>query len=217
MRWGSVWLAIGVAQIATSAPLPLVLKERLDVISDNLDGPVTILRARYTRHFSPATPLPTINRDKFSQTPVEITTPPSHPIDPVFLPRLSKHTNPKALPSGHEPVASDQFSRTLPEDEEVLEVSEAEIEAALSSFARPGMPCTYARQPREGDDMLIIYLAASFLLVVVTVETWGSYKRRRQGAIRLGEEGTSPQPQSVRADPEVAEELLDEKQDVLRL
>lgn len=215
MRWGSVWLAIGVAQIATSAPLPLVVNERLDVISDNLNGPVTILRARHTRHFPPATPLPTINRSKFSQTPVEISTPYSHPIDPAFLPRLSKHTIPKVLSPGHEPVASGNLD-AMPEEEDVLEVSEADIEAALSSFARPGMPCTYTRQPRDGNDMLIIYLAASFLLVVVTVETWGSYKRRRQGAIRLGEEGTSPQHQSVRADPEVAEEILDEKQDVRR-
>lgn len=102
----------------------------------------------------------------------------------------------------------------MPEDEDVLEISEADVEATLSSFARPGMPCHYAKQPRERNDMLVICLAASFLLVVVTVETWGSYKHRRQGAIRLAEGSTRPPPQSVVADVEGSKELWDEKQDV---
>lgn len=103
-------------------------------------------------------------------------------------------------------------------DEDLLEVTETDVDiTTFASFARPGMPCRHGRLLRENNDMLIIYLATSFLLVVVMVETWGSYVRRQeQGTIRLKEspirEVCSIQSEAA---PDVPKDVSDEKKALL--
>jgi hypothetical protein len=55
---------------------------------------------------------------------------------------------------------------------ELFEVSEMEIAIAIPS--RMGAPCHYARLSRERNDVMVVFLAVAFLLVVLTVETWGT-------------------------------------------
>ncbi|KAK4453478.1 hypothetical protein QBC34DRAFT_207668 [Podospora aff. communis PSN243] len=75
---------------------------------------------------------------------------------------------------------------------ELFEVSEMEIAIAIPS--RMGTPCHYARLSRERNDVLVVFLAVAFLLVVLTVETWeticSSVRKvfSRRGAIRLEDE-----------------------------
>jgi hypothetical protein len=74
------------------------------------------------------------------------------------------------------------------------------------------MPCHHGQLAQDRNDMLIVYLAAAFMIVVVVMEAWGG-AFRRQGAIRL-DETTSRPPASVRADAEDYDRLLDEKRSV---
>ncbi|KAK0633231.1 hypothetical protein B0T14DRAFT_560839 [Immersiella caudata] len=75
---------------------------------------------------------------------------------------------------------------------ELFEVSEMEIAIAIPS--RMGAPCHYARLSRERNDVMVVFLAVAFLLVVLTVETWGTICSSvrnvfgRRGAIRLEDE-----------------------------
>ncbi|KAH6855054.1 hypothetical protein B0I37DRAFT_350288 [Chaetomium sp. MPI-CAGE-AT-0009] len=61
----------------------------------------------------------------------------------------------------------------------------------------------------DRNNMLIVYLAAAFMVVVVAMEAWGS-AFRRQGAIRL-DETTSLLSASVRANADDQDRSLDEK------
>ncbi|KAK3354755.1 hypothetical protein B0H65DRAFT_23275 [Neurospora tetraspora] len=82
---------------------------------------------------------------------------------------------------------------------------------SLPSSSRPSngtSPCPfYVGKPRDHDDVLIIFLVSTFLLVVVVVEAWdpvcrsvrNRFSSRRKGAIRLVEE-TETKPKSFRND-----------------
>lgn len=74
---------------------------------------------------------------------------------------------------------------------------------------QPGMPYHHGQLAQDRNDMLIVYLAAAFMIVVVVMEAWGG-AFRRQGAIRL-DETTSRPPASVRADADEYDRSLDEK------
>ncbi|KAK1783840.1 hypothetical protein QBC45DRAFT_5434 [Copromyces sp. CBS 386.78] len=73
----------------------------------------------------------------------------------------------------------------------------------LPTSSRPSngtTPCPFyvVGKPRDHDDVLVIFLVSTFLLVVVVVEAWGAvcqsvrtrFASKRQGAIRLVEEET---------------------------
>lgn len=93
--------------------------------------------------------------------------------------------------------------------------------SSSSSSSRPSsngtstLPCPFysvrnGKQPRDHDDVLIIFLVSTFLLVVVVVEAWGPVWRsirnrfsssRKEGVIRLVEEKeTETKPKSFRDD-----------------
>jgi len=74
------------------------------------------------------------------------------------------------------------------------------------------IPYRQAWPSREHNDMLIVCLAAAFMVAVVVMETWKSLSSR-QGTIRL--ETTAHQPQlSIRATPDNLDDTHDEKRRV---
>ncbi|KAK3363457.1 hypothetical protein B0T25DRAFT_42162 [Lasiosphaeria hispida] len=101
--------------------------------------------------------------------------------------------------------------------DDVFDVTELDITIGIPSTSL-GVPCQYARLSRERNDVLVVCLAVAFLLVVLTVETWGSLCRsarqslRKEGAIRLEEEATR-EPLSIRACSEAPETVHREKAD----
>ncbi|KAK0723956.1 hypothetical protein B0T21DRAFT_351084 [Apiosordaria backusii] len=201
MRWSGFYIALSLAHLATCAPVAVVLKERLEVVSDAVNGVVSVLQSRSSELSGIISEK---SQDESSQTPIEVGSPQLRP--------LTKH-RPATLW-----LEDEEGSPVVPlVDEDFLEVTETDVDITLCSFARPGMPCRHGRILRENNDMLIIYLATSFLLVVVMVETWGSYVRRQeQGTIRL-EESPVREVCSVQADPtpDVAQDVSDEKKALL--
>ncbi|KAK4194303.1 hypothetical protein QBC40DRAFT_35454 [Triangularia verruculosa] len=201
MRWSGIYIALGLAHLATCSPVPVVLKERLEVFSDAVNGVVTVLQSRSSELSSVISER---SQDGSAQTPIEVGSPQLRP--------LTKH-RPAELWS-----EDDMDAPVIAlGDEDLLEVTETEVDITLSTFARPGMPCRQGRIMRENNDMLIIYLATSFLLVVIMVETWGSYMRRQErGEIRLDE---SPVREvcSIQSDPTPtpAQDMSDEKKSLL--
>ncbi|KAK4102194.1 hypothetical protein N658DRAFT_506406 [Parathielavia hyrcaniae] len=97
----------------------------------------------------------------------------------------------------------------LDEDDEVWELLEG-LEGATPP--RAGMPCHHGPSSRERNDMLVVFLAAAFMVAVVVMETWGRLFRRH-GAIRL-EETTNQAPVSIRAMSEEQIGIGDEKRRV---
>ncbi|KAK0655915.1 hypothetical protein B0T16DRAFT_384706 [Cercophora newfieldiana] len=108
-----------------------------------------------------------------------------------------------------EPVRQQHRMET---ETELFEISEMEIAIAIPS--RMGTPCHYARLSRERNDMLVVFLAVAFLIVVLTVEAWGSICGRArsvfgcQGAIRLEDDEeravAAHQPLSIQASEDVS-------------
>ncbi|KAK4181221.1 hypothetical protein QBC36DRAFT_122764 [Triangularia setosa] len=189
MRWSGFYIALSLVHLATCSPVPVVLKERLEVFSDAVNGVVTVLQSRSSK--------------LSTQTPIE-----------VGLPQLQPLTK-------HRPAElwGDEMDApvVILGDEDLLEATETDVDiTTFSSFARPGMPCRHGRILRENNDMLIIYLATSFLLVVVMVETWGSYMRRERGTIRL-EKSSAQEVCCIQADTtrDVAQAVSDEKKPLL--
>ncbi|KAH6628490.1 hypothetical protein F5144DRAFT_310313 [Chaetomium tenue] len=84
----------------------------------------------------------------------------------------------------------------------------------LDSVGPPQLDMPYYQGPTSHDrnDMLIVYLAAAFMVVVVVMEAWGGASRR-QGSIRLDESSSWP-PASLRADANNHDRSLDEKRSV---
>ncbi|KAK4674101.1 hypothetical protein QC763_117520 [Podospora pseudopauciseta] len=199
MRW---YIVLGLAHMATCSPVPVLLKERLEIFSDAANGVVTVLQSRSSELSSVISER---SQDGSAQTPIEVASPQLRP--------LTKH-RPAAETWEDE---MDAPVVTLG-DEDLLEVTETDVDiTTFASFARPGMPCRHGRLLRENNDMLIIYLATSFLLVVVMVETWGSCVRRQeQGTIRL-EESPIREVCSIQleAAPDVPKDVSDEKKALL--
>ncbi|KAK0668135.1 hypothetical protein QBC41DRAFT_127939 [Cercophora samala] len=201
MRWTGFYIALGVAHMVTCSPVPVVLKERLEIFSDAVNGVVTVLQSRSSEL---STVISGGSQDGSTQTPIEAGSPQLRP--------LTKHR-----PAEKWEDEMDAPVVTLG-DEDLLEVTETDVDiTTFASFARPGMPCRHGRILRENNDMLIIYLATSFLLVVVMVETWGSYMRKQErGAIRL-EESPVREVCSIQSDstPDITQDVSDEKKALL--
>ncbi|KAK4225101.1 hypothetical protein QBC38DRAFT_483839 [Podospora fimiseda] len=190
MRLGTFSVILGFAHLATCASLPIVtIKGRLDVVpSDATEGAVTILQT--TSRHSSSSP----SADEPIVIPVEI--------NANTLPSLRKHRNSKFVSPIPYPVSPVPYPVVTDEDGEPInptpppppqdfdgdyepiEITESEN---LSSFAHPGIPYRHGKVG-EINDMHVIMLAVAFLMVVIIMETWASYSRRRQGRIRL--EGT---------------------------
>ncbi|KAK3991211.1 hypothetical protein QBC44DRAFT_55060 [Cladorrhinum sp. PSN332] len=182
MRLGTFSAILSVAHLATCAPLPVVVRGRLDVVwPDAAEGTVTILQTT-SRHPSSS------SVDDPIRIPIEI--------DASVVPPLRKHRTAKLVsPIPHPvspvpyPVVSDEDGEPIHpppqdlDDDEPIEIKDSEN---LSSFAHPGIPYRHGKVG-ESNDMHVLMLAAAFLTVVVVIETWGSYSRRRQGRIRLEE------------------------------
>jgi hypothetical protein len=109
------------------------------------------------------------------------------PLATEYLLSLRPDANPGAgvrKGEGSRPVRQrpDAQQHRMDVEAELFEVGEMEIAIAIPS--RTGTPCHYARLSRERNDVLVVFLAVAFLLVVLTVETWGSICRRLVSCFR---------------------------------
>lgn len=171
MRLKVLSAALSVTHFATCAPLPVTVRGQLDVVSvDASHGTVTLLQTRAR--------LPSSSVEDPIRIPIDI--------EPSILPPLTKHRYPKPVrPVTYQVVDEDQPINPPQEldDENPYEMIDNEN---LSSFANPGIPYQQGKvAPRETNDMHVVILAASFLGVVIVVEAWNSYKRRRLVRERL--------------------------------
>lgn len=60
------------------------------------------------------------------------------------------------------------------EDDNILELLDVDVVGPH----QPGSPCQEGHRSRERNDMLIVYLAGAFMLVVVAIEACGTVLRR---------------------------------------
>ncbi|KAL2023559.1 hypothetical protein VTK56DRAFT_2167 [Thermocarpiscus australiensis] len=175
MKPSRLYLALGLAHLSRCAPLD---------VSDAVDGVATTPRVRPI-HIPPRTAPQAVTHD-ISQSPVVTRPAPPHgQPDPEFRRQISHpESTETSLPTpGHDPMDS---LDGINDEDYASEVDAMDPPFAQPSFAQPGMPCQHGRSARERNDMLVVFLAVAFMLVVVMMETWGSVFRR-QGVIRLQE------------------------------
>ncbi|KAL2183268.1 hypothetical protein L209DRAFT_758779 [Thermothelomyces heterothallicus CBS 203.75] len=111
----------------------------------------------------------------------------------VLLPPLSRHRPPPPAERPEEPETDAVFVPHPAQDEP----NNPELfESQTTENPESAIPCHQAWSPRENNDVLVVCLAAAFMLVVVVMEVWKSLFRRK-GAIRL-ESSASPSQVSFR-------------------
>lgn len=187
MKTATLYLALlHLAPLALSAPM---LTELATSGKPQGAAPSSRIRWKFGRPKFPSTVrLPATGDDRVSGYP------PPHPIDLVFLhsPRPGRDSEPEL------PFPEPQRREDV---EDMFELTDMDLAIAIPTAARP---CQHARASREHNDVLVVVLAVAFLLIVLTVETWGSLSRSvrrillKQGAIRLDEE-TPKEPLSIQA------------------
>lgn len=191
MKASSLYLALGVAQLATCAPAVV----RVGDISD------AIRSSSLHQHTGPGQGP---DQGGAPVVVVVVEPPPPHrliltrPLHDALLPPLSKHRTPPPPPGagvGGSPYPS--------------------IDGNVVTPPQLGMPCHGAGSSHERNDMLVVFLAVAFMAMVVVMETWGSIsRRRRQGAIRLEEttkQQQQPPPISIQAMSDNQSGIGDEK------
>ncbi|KAK0729855.1 hypothetical protein B0H67DRAFT_638426 [Lasiosphaeris hirsuta] len=210
MKVSNLYLALQLAPLAMSAPVPFGLTKHTKPGShDTYDYkvmPKTTWRLRRPK-FAPdvlffdddADEIPLNNRpvtlSKSTPTSEALAIP--RPIPTEYLLVIESDSNSGAT---SEKTSHDVSSL---DGDDLFDIAELDIAIGIPS-ARLGAPCQYARLSRERNDVLVVCLAVAFLLIVLTVETWGSLCRsarrslRKEGAIRLEEELTC-EPLSIQA------------------
>ncbi len=154
MKASTLCLALsGVAQLVACAPAPGGPTARADEISDTTHGDVAPAPRRWSAY--PNQDPPTVSQPGGTL-----------PVDVDVLPPLSKHRTPGGAPWPH------------PNHHEHDHVFEPLDVTSITPPAHPGMPCHHSRSSRERNDMLVVFLAIAFMVVVVVMETWGSIFRR---------------------------------------
>ncbi|KAK4162476.1 hypothetical protein QBC43DRAFT_336265 [Cladorrhinum sp. PSN259] len=186
MKLGTFSVILSIAHLSTCAPLPVVVRGRLDVASsDAAEGTVTLLQTTSRHPSSPS--------DDHIRIPVDI--------NPSILPPLTKHRKPKVVSPSTSPYPNLDGDEPIspPPDLDDGESSEFLDSENLSSFANPGIPYQYG-EAGESNGMHAVVFAAAFLMFVIIHETWNNYQRRRsprEGTIRLEkatDEKRPPQP-----------------------
>jgi hypothetical protein len=232
MKASSLYFALSAAQLAICAPAT-VATERQNHAPDTVDNAATARRT-WTTYLDENEAAGRDRHDPRGRPE------PFYPAHGELLPPLSKHRihEPVSSRPGQEPLDVDAI-HVPPPKPNADDVPEP-LDLDATAPARPGMPCHHARPSQERNDMLVVFLAVAFLVVVVVVETWGSLFRRwvlpgqrrsaplsrvwegvpegltirsdlyRQGTIRL-EESTNQPPLSIRANPDDQDGIGDEK------
>lgn len=198
-------LALSAAQLAISAPIPRNLMNRGDVVSsrerDATPPPKAWLVDNDQGDNQDDGPAPNGQGTRMLPRPKTYQLSLLRPLSRHRIPNEERHRGPAGdvmrLPHHLHDEDHDHFG---PPD------------LNLAGPPQPGMPCHQDQASHDRNDMLIVYLAAAFMVVVVVMEAWaGAF--RRQGAIRL-DETTSRPPASVRADAYDRDRSLDEKRSV---
>ncbi|KAK4145720.1 uncharacterized protein C8A04DRAFT_26465 [Dichotomopilus funicola] len=202
MKATAVFLALCAAHLAMCAPIAeFYPAHAVDTSGRDPKDPVT-----------PTAWLPIGRGDK--QHPVgDEHSPRSQPrLSPIgLLPSLSKHRTPKKdRQESPEMRALRLYYPGHHEDDDILELLDVDVVGPH----QPGLPCHGGHRSHERNDMLIVYLAGAFMLVVVGIEAFGTILRRER-AIKL-EETSQPPPASISIRADAGDELgmMDEKRGV---
>ncbi|KAK1750255.1 hypothetical protein QBC47DRAFT_365418 [Echria macrotheca] len=222
MRSSSLYLAFQLVPLVLGAPigLPQVLR-----VSQDEGNRVSVKRWRGLPRTAPEViPLRGgLDDTMFDNRPQRITK--SDPISKVLgterpIPSEYLLSIPRGKTNGHDARGNSETMaqrRIDAEDEDMLEISDMDISIAIPTSAKPRTPCQYARLSGDRNDVLVVMLAVAFLLAVLLVESWASFRRSfgwmvsRHGPIRLEDEEKRPhQPLSIRSsEMEETEKLND--------
>lgn len=158
MKASTFYLAFSIAQLATCAPTPGDLIQRMDGIPDRR-GHGT---AEPPRVWSP------YHSENDAPTPDGHDSPsvPPRPIDAQLPPRLSKHQRPGARLPRPGTVELIRQRYAVVDESEVLELLGIDTGASQT-----GLPRYQDERSREHNNMLIVFLAATFIVAVVVTET----------------------------------------------
>jgi hypothetical protein len=189
MKASSLYFALSAAQLAICAPMAAVATERQNHAPDTVDSAATT-RKTWTTYLDENE---AAGRDRHDPRGRPEPLAPAHG---ELLPPLSKHRTHESVSSrpGQEPHKVDALHVPYPRpnDDAVPEL----LDLDATSPPRPGMPCHHARPSGERNDMLVVFLAVAFMVMVVVMETWGSIFRRwvlllnsRSRAPRLRDKG----------------------------
>ncbi|KAK3693756.1 hypothetical protein B0T22DRAFT_49813 [Podospora appendiculata] len=206
-----LYLGVILAPLGNCVPIPPSMVYHVEPVSNIPPYPPTMVPGPRPKHALPetipdwadleesASPSSQVPIDNMPFTPSAEAQPSAvlaspHPLETGYLLSLSKHRKGEFRP---ESASRSRWrdGKGHEDAEEPLSITEMDVTVAIPTTPRLGgaSPCyPYARLSREHNDMLVILLVAAFLLVVVTVETWGSLSRRSH-ATRL------PQPRSHQA------------------
>lgn len=173
MRASSLYLALGVAPLATCAPIYRGSVNHVgdgpDAVHGGAPAPTSWMPYSYWKDE------PRPERHESSTAPSAGV---SHHTDDDILPPLSKHRNANARLSGQGKgpqgeLKIDEIHVGRParnEDEDVIEF--------ITSRPHYGRPRHQDQSSRERNDMLVVFLAIAFMAAVVLMETWGRIFRR---------------------------------------
>jgi len=196
MKATRLCIALGAAQLARCAPVP-----RYSI------GPEgEIVDSTHTVVVPPRVWLVEESRDGEGAASDSFDFP--RPPRPELLPPLSRHRIPTA---GKPALKFDviHVPHAVHDESDIFEF----IDNGVAGPPGSAIPFRQAWPSREHNDMLVVCLAAAFMVVVVVMETWKSVSSRRKGTIRL--EVTASQPQiSIRAMPDDQDGIQDEKRRV---
>jgi hypothetical protein len=174
-----IFTALSLAQLVLAAPIPIVLVEGLDLpilTSGRAIRPAQDTRVEHAVSQDAQSPIdnrPILGDD--AATPSAVLSS-DRPMKTEYLMAMSpdgKHKAEQAKPS-HDAVAQKHRDAALHSGHS-LSIAELEISVTIPSHHRP---CHYARLSRDHNDMLIVFLVATFLLVVVGVEMGGALAQR---------------------------------------
>ncbi|AEO65197.1 uncharacterized protein THITE_2111968 [Thermothielavioides terrestris NRRL 8126] len=208
MKPSSLYVALGAAQLAICAPLPLVMTERLYELPATAHHIAAVARTRTTYWVREP------DSDRQHDTPTRSTMP--QPFHAQLLPPLFKHR-----PSAHgesqpgQPTGGRRRHRKIDLIPLRLTVSKVDDSTEVVDLGVPAQWLPFGmRHQHHGrqdhllllsyggryfreqqNDVLVVVLVAAFVVIVVLMETWGSISRRlvalRQAVSRRTQEAPS--------------------------
>jgi len=153
-------LALGAAQLATCAPIPRYSMSRGDRLSDR-EPDATSFKIWVVDNDQDDGPEPNGQSRRMQRRPK------THQLS--LLRPLSKHR----IPNGERHRRPENDDMRLPHHDHHHHHEHDHFEPP-----QPGMPYHHGQLAQDRNDMLIVYLAAAFMIVVVVMEAWGGAFRR---------------------------------------
>lgn len=164
MKASCLYLTLGVVPLVICTPVPWLLQQpggdalaspviRFAPETSSVEGSQAVESAEAPRGFAP-----------HRQSPIKAA-------QPSVLPPLSRHRPPAPTEKSETSEPDAAFAPYPAHDN-----SEPPdpVESQTAETPRSAIPCYQASSPCEQDDVLVVYFAAAFMLVVVVMETWRS-------------------------------------------